>query len=74
MLKIRRFIVEKKAPALRAVWVPEQDLASPHLMRNCRKLILSLHCMLYVRLCVRKYAYGIHGVSGSRDMNTRDSK
>ena len=32
----------------RAVWVPGQDLATPHMMCNCRKRILSLHCMLYV--------------------------
>ena len=28
--------------ACRAVWVPGQDLATPHLMRNCEKGILSL--------------------------------
>ena len=48
--------------ACRAVWVPGQDLATPpHLMHNCGKRILSLHCMLYVRLCVphlsRKFTY-----------------
>ena len=47
--------------AYRAVWVPGQDLATPHLMRNCGKCILSLHCTLYVRLCVphlsRKITY-----------------
>ena len=47
--------------ACRAVWVPGQDLATPHLMRNCGKRILSLHCTLYVRLCVphlsRKITY-----------------
>ena len=46
----------------RAVWVPGQDLATPHLMHNCRKRILSLRCMLYVHLCVRKCAYSIYGV------------
>ena len=35
----------------RAVWVPGQDLATPHLMCNCGKCILSLHCTLYVSLC-----------------------
>ena len=47
--------------ACRAVWVPGQDLATPHLMRNCGKRILSLDCTLYVRLCVphlsRKITY-----------------
>ena len=28
----------------RAVWVPGQDLATLHLMHNCRKSILFLHC------------------------------
>ena len=37
--------------ACRAVWVPGQDLATLHLMHNCGKRILSLHCTLYVRLC-----------------------
>ena len=46
--------------ACRAVWVPRQDLAMLHLMRNCRKRILSLHCMLYVRPCKRKHAYAIY--------------
>ena len=41
--------------ASRAGWVPGQDLATPHLMRNCRS-VLSLHCMLYVRLYVCKHA------------------
>ena len=36
----------------RAVRVPGQDLAMPHLTRNCGKHILSLHCTLYVRLCM----------------------
>ena len=36
----------------RAVWVPGQDLATPHLMYNCGKLILSPHCTLYVSLCM----------------------
>ena len=39
----------------RAVWVPRQDLASSHLMHNRRKCILSLHCMLYVHLCMHIY-------------------
>ena len=43
----------------RAVCVPGQDLATPHLMRNCGKHILSLHCTLYVHQCVRKPAYNI---------------
>ena len=34
----------------RAMWVPGQDLAMPHLMRNCGKRIQSLHCTLYVHL------------------------
>ena len=38
--------------ACRAVWAPRQDLATPHLMRNCGKCILSLHCTLYVYVCV----------------------
>ena len=38
---------------------PRQDLATPHLMHNCRKRILSLHCTLYIRLCMRKHAYAI---------------
>jgi len=43
----------------RAVWIPGQDLAMPHLMRNSGKCTLSLHCTPYVRLCVRKHAYVI---------------
>ena len=39
-----------------AEWVPVQNLATPHLMRNCGS-VLSLHCMLYVRLYMRKHAY-----------------
>ena len=42
--------------ACRAVWVPGQDLATPHLMCNCGKRILSLHCTLYVCLCMYKVA------------------
>ena len=42
--------------ACRAGWVPGQDLATLHLMHNCGS-ILSLHCMLYVRLYVRKHTY-----------------
>ena len=40
----------------RAVWVPGQDLATPHLLHNCGKHILSLHCTLYVHLCTYNYA------------------
>ena len=39
----------KSIGACRAVWVPGQDLGMLHLMRNCGKRILSLHCALYVR-------------------------
>ena len=46
--------------ACRAVWVPGQDLAMPHLMHNCRKHILSLHCTLYVRLCTHVLYAGDH--------------
>ena len=62
--------------ACRAVWVPGQDLAMPHLMRNCEKHILSLHCMLYIRLCVRKHAHAIYEVftSGARDMSMHNLK
>ena len=42
--------VDSTIGAHRAVWVPGQDLDTPHLMRNCRKRILSLHCTLYVHL------------------------
>ena len=41
--------------ACRAVWVPGEDLATPHLMHNCRKYILSLHCTLYIRPCMHIY-------------------
>ena len=44
----------------RAVWVPGQDLATPHLMGNCGKRILSLHCMLYIRLCTHMLYAGDH--------------
>ena len=44
----------------RAVWVPGQDLATRHLMRNCGKRILSLHCALYVCLCTRMLYAGDH--------------
>ena len=40
-----------------------QNLATPRLMRNCGKRILSLHCMLYVHLYMRKHAYAIQGSS-----------
>ena len=33
--------------ACRVVWVPGQDLTTPHLMRNCGKCILSLVSTLY---------------------------
>ena len=46
--------------ACRAVWVPGQDLATPHLMRNCGKCILSLHCTLYVHLCTHMLDTGDH--------------
>ena len=42
--------------ACRAVWVPGQDLAAAHFNRNCGS-VLSLHCILYVRLYVHKHAY-----------------
>ena len=45
--------------ACRAVQVPGQDLAAPHLMCNYRKRILSLHCMLYVRLCTHMLYRGL---------------
>ena len=44
------FIVHAAIGACRAVWVPGQDLATPHLMCNCGKRILSLHCTLYICL------------------------
>ena len=56
----------------RAVWVPREDLAMPHLMHNCGKCILSL----YVRLCMCKNAWICYiGVftSGPRNMSTHDS-
>ena len=46
--------------ACRAMWVPGQDLATPHLMCNCRKRILSLHCTLYIRLCTHMLYAGDH--------------
>ena len=46
--------------ACRAVWVHGQDVATPHLMCNCRKHILSLHCTLYVRLCTLMLYAGDH--------------
>ena len=46
--------------ACRAVWVPRQDLATLHLMCNCRKRILSLHCTLYIRLCTHILYAGDH--------------
>ena len=39
--------------AFRAVWVPGQDLATPHLMRNSG----SVFCHYTVRLCMCKHAY-----------------
>ena len=59
--------------ACRAVWVPGQDLAMPHLMHNCGRCIFSLHCTLYVHLCMHMLYAGDH-MSGLRDMSTRDSK
>ena len=44
----------------RAVWVPGQDLTTPHLIRNCGKCILSLHCTLYVSLCTHMLYAGDH--------------
>ena len=35
------------------VGVPRQDLAMPHLMRNCGKRILSLHSLYAIRTSVR---------------------
>ena len=46
--------------ACRAVWVPGQDLATLHLMHNCGKRILSLHCMLYICLCTHTLYAGDH--------------
>ena len=46
--------------ACRAVWVPRQHLAMPHLMRNCGKRILSLHCTLYIHLCMHMLYAGDH--------------
>ena len=67
--------------ACRPVWVPRQDLASPHLMCNSEKRILYLHITLYMYICVcismHMLATCIYmGVfmSGSRDMSTHDSK
>ena len=37
----------------------QQDLATPHLMHNCGKRILLLHCKPYVCLCVCEHAYAI---------------
>ena len=42
------------------MWVPGQDLAMPHSMRNCGKRILSLHCTLYIRLCTHVLYAGDH--------------
>ena len=56
------------------MWVPGQDLATPHLMRNCRKHISLLHYTLYVRLCTRNMLYACWWpcvfTSGPRDMST----
>ena len=46
--------------ACRAVWVPGQDLAMLHLMGNCGKRVLSLHCTLYVHLCTHMLYDGDH--------------
>ena len=47
-------------------------LAMPHLMHNCGKRILSLHCTLYTCLCVRKHmVYGLEGLP--RDINMRNN-
>ena len=43
--------------AWRAVWVPGQDLATPHLMRKAY-FVTKLY-MQYVHLCVRKHAYAL---------------
>ena len=37
--------------ACRAVWVPGQDLATPHLMRNCGKRILSSLYTVHMSVC-----------------------
>ena len=45
-------MVQHHIGTCRAVWVPGQDLPKLHLMCNCGKRILSLHCTLYVHLCM----------------------
>ena len=62
--------------ACRAVWVPGQELGMPHLMCNCRKHILSLHCIhyMYVCACICYVLVTRVFASGPRDMNTHVSK
>ena len=63
--------------ACRAVWVPGQDLATPHLMHNCGKRILSLHVLYAIRTSVRAQAHICYidvFVPGPRDMSMHDSK
>ena len=62
--------------ACRAVWVPGQDLAMPHLIAQLRKRILSLHPLyaIYIRLCVRKHDRPRVFASAPRDMSMHDSK
>ena len=69
------FFISAHIGACRAVWVPGQHLATLHLMHNCGKCILSLHCMLQICLYTHMLYAGDHiFVSGPRDMSTHDSK
>ena len=53
------------------MWVPGQDLATPHLMRNCGKPFLSLHCALYgTDMC----NIGVFACPVLCDMSMHDSK
>ena len=56
--------------ACRAVWVPRQDLATPGFDEQLQH-ILSLHCTLYLRPCVRKHAYTIYRGLGASHMSSR---
>ena len=63
-----------QAPGELCGYPGKMDLATPHLIRNYGKHILSLHSMLYVRLCMHKHTYAIQGVFASifRDMSMHD--
>ena len=58
----------------RAVWVPGQDLAMPHLMRNCGKCILSLHSLYAIGTSVLRMHRPRVFASGPCDMSAHDSK